>query len=80
MEVDGSDAYNQDNFEIGYGQKYGSNSMRQTMHGNIRKGSQSHSNTYEPEVSYSRVQVQNTAHNKGVSKRDYSNGKGHANG
>merc|ERR1719242_2191926 len=77
MEVDSSDAFNQDDYGIGYGQNYGSNSMRQTMHGNIRKGSQSHSNTYEPEVSYSPVRVQNTVRNMGVSKMDYSRGNAH---
>merc|ERR1719242_1698567 len=51
MELDSSDDYNQDKFGIGYGQNYGSNSMRHAMHGNIHKGSISHSNTYEPEVS-----------------------------
>merc|ERR1719242_2460612 len=51
MEVDTSDAYNQDNYGIGYGKNYGSNSMRQTMHGKSHTGSLSHSNIYEPEVS-----------------------------
>merc|ERR1712150_429230 len=77
MEVDSNDAYNQDNYETGYGQNFGSNSMRQTMHGNIRKGRQSHSNTYEPEVSYSPVKIQNTVSIRGVSKMDYSNGNAH---
>merc|ERR1712150_449407 len=76
-ELDSSDDYNQDNFGIGYGQSYRSNSMPHAMHGNIRKGSISHSNTYEPEVSYSPVKVQNTVRIKGASKTDYSNGNAH---
>merc|ERR1712043_26919 len=79
MEVDGSDAYNQDNYGIGYGQNYESNSMRLTMHGNVRKGSLSHSNTYEPEVSYSPVKVQNTVRIKGASIMGNSNGNAHVN-
>merc|ERR1712150_132266 len=76
-EVNSSDAYNQGNYGLGYEQNYGSNSMRQTMHGTIRKGSQSHSNTYEPEVSYSPVRVLNTVRNKGVREMDHSNGNAH---
>merc|ERR1719242_2819987 len=79
MEVDTSDAYNQDNYGIGYGKNYGSNSMRLSMHGNIRKGSLSHSNTYGPEVSYSPVKVQNTVRIKGVSEMGNSNGNAHVN-
>merc|ERR1719242_1070728 len=82
MEVDSSDAFNQDDYGIGYGQNYGSNSMRQTMYGNIRKGSQTHSNTYEPEVSYIPVKMPNTVRHNGVrnmvvSKMDDSNGNAH---
>merc|ERR1712150_253701 len=77
MEVDSSDAYDQGSYGIGYGRNYGSNSMRETIHGNIRKGSVSHSNTYEPEVSYSPVKVQNTVRIKEASEMDYSNGNAH---
>merc|ERR1719242_2470032 len=77
MEVDSSDAYNQDNYGIGYGQNDGSNSMRQTMHGNSHKGSLSYSNIYEPEISYSPVKVQNTVRTKGASKMDFLNGNAH---
>merc|ERR1719150_209664 len=51
--------------------------MLQTMHGKSHKGSLSHSNIYEPEVSYSPAKVQNTVRIKGVSKMDNSNGNTH---